>query len=159
VFFVPTSQPKPDPVVKPDKVVADMPRVDPVPVPPVVIEPQEEVIEVPLVDLPPQAPSTGEAISEPSPLQVDPNKALTRPEYPATSIRLNEEGKVKLLVYVLPDGRVGDVKVSRSSGYARLDASAMREARKSWRFLPAKNNSGQAVAAWGTFEVAFQLQN
>src|SRR5262245_14852204 len=81
VVFVPTLQPKPEPV-KPDKVVADLTKLDPVPVPPVVIEPvEQEVIELPLVDLPPEAPTTGEAITEPSPLKVDPNKALTRPEY------------------------------------------------------------------------------
>jgi protein TonB len=157
VVFVPTAQPKPEPVVKPDKVIPDVPKVDPIPVPPVVIEPQQEVIELPPVEVAPEASTEGTAISEPSPLQVDPNKALTRPEYPATSIRLNEEGKVLLLIYVLPDGKVGDVKVSRSSGYSRLDASAMREAKRSWRFLPAKTSSGQPVAAWGTFEVAFEL--
>jgi TonB family protein len=59
----------------------------------------------------------------------------------------------------MPDGKVGDVKVSRSSGHPRLDASAMREARESWRFLPAKDSRGQAIAAWGTFEVAFELNN
>ncbi len=64
-----------------------------------------------------------------------------------------------LLIYVLPDGSVGDVKVSRSSGYPRLDASAMREAKQSWRFLPAKTGSGEAIPAWGTFEVSFELNN
>lgn len=62
-----------------------------------------------------------------------------------------------LLIYVLPDGKVGEVKVSRSSGYPRLDASAMREAKRSWRFLPANSGSGEAMAAWGTFEVTFEL--
>jgi protein TonB len=60
---------------------------------------------------------------------------------------------------VLPDGKVGEVKVSRSSGYPRLDASAMREAKRSWRFLPAKSGGGEPIAAWGTFEVAFELRN
>lgn len=157
VFFVETAKPKPEPVVQPDKVIPDVPVVETVPLPPIEIEPQQEVIELPPVEVVPEASSTGDAISEPSPLQVDPNKTLTRPEYPATSIRLNEQGKVLLLIYVLPDGKVGEVKVSRSSGYPRLDASAMREAKRSWRFLPAKNGSGQPMAAWGTFEVAFEL--
>jgi protein TonB len=157
VFFVPTAEPKPEPVVKPDKVIPDVPKVDPIPVQPIEIEPQQEVIELPPIEPVPETASTSDAISEPSPLQVDPSKTLTRPEYPATSIRLNEQGKVLLLIYVLPDGKVGEVKVSRSSGYPRLDASAMREAKRSWRFLPAKDGSGQGVAAWGTFEVAFEL--
>jgi protein TonB len=159
VFFVATEKAKPEPVVQPDQVIPDVPVVEPVELPPIDIQPQQEVIELPPVEIVPQASSTGTAISEPSPLQVDPNKTLTRPEYPATSIRLNEQGKVLLLIYVLPNGKVGDVKVSRSSGYPRLDASAMREAKRSWRFLPAKDGSGSAVAAWGTFEVAFQLND
>jgi protein TonB len=123
------------------------------------IEVESDPIELAPVEVVTEQPSTGGAISEPSPLQVDPRKALTSPEYPATSIRQNEQGKVLLLIYVLPDGKVGEVKVSRSSGYPRLDASAMREAKRSWRFLPAKSGGGEPIAAWGTFEVAFELRN
>jgi protein TonB len=157
VFFVETSKPKPEPLPQPEKIVPDVPEV--AVVPPVV---ELEVETAPVIELPPlevatTSDSTGNAISEPSPLQVDPRKGLTRPEYPAASIRENEQGKVQLLIYVLPDGKVGEVKVGRSSGYPRLDASAMREAKRSWRFLPAKSGSGQPVAAWGTFEIAFEL--
>lgn len=158
VVFIDRATPteEPPPVVRPDEFTPVVPEV---PMP-------EQVIEVetpPVIELPPvqvvSPPSSGEAISEPSPLKVDPRNALTRPEYPPTSVRLNEQGKVLLMIYVLPDGSVGDVKVSRSSGYPRLDASAMREAKRSWRFLPAKSGNGQAVAAWGTFEVAFELND
>ena len=148
---------KPEPVVKPDKFVPDV-QVPEIPLPPIELE-SEPVIELPPVEVLTDADANGSAISEPSPLQVDPRNALTRPEYPATSIRQNEQGKVLLLIYVLPDGKVGEVKVSRSSGYARLDASAMREAKRSWRFLPAKSSNGEPIAAWGTFEVAFELHN
>lgn len=158
VVFVDPATPteEPPPVVRPGELTPVVPEV---PMP-------EQVIEVetpPLIALPPvevlSPPSSGKAISEPSPLKVDPRNALARPEYPPTSIRLNEQGKVLLLIYVLPDGSVGDVKVSRSSGYPRLDASAMREAKRSWRFLAAKSGSGQATAAWGTFEVSFELND
>lgn len=157
VFFVETSKPKPEPLPQPEKIVPDVPEVAVVP-PVIELETIPEVIELPPVEIVPSE-STSNAISEPSPLQVDPRKALTRPEYPPTSIRLNEQGRVLLLLYVLPDGHVGEVKVSRSSGYPRLDASAAREAKRSWRFLPAKSSSGEAIAAWGTFEVAFELHN
>lgn len=158
VFFVETTKPEPEPLPQPEQVVPDVPEI--AVVPPVV---ELELETAPVIELPPMevatppSESTGASISEPSPLQVDPRRALTRPEYPATSIRLNEQGRVLLLIYVLPDGKVGEVKVSRSSGYPRLDASAMREAKRSWRFLPAKSGSGEAMAAWGTFEVTFEL--
>jgi protein TonB len=148
---------EPVPVPQPDKFVPDVQVPVEIPLPPIEVE--SDPIELPPMDVTTDAEPTRSAINEPSPLQVDPRKGLTKPDYPATSIRQNEQGKVLLLIYVLPNGKVGDVKVSRSSGYPRLDASAMREARESWRFLPAKDGSGQAVAAWGTFEVAFELNN
>jgi protein TonB len=157
VPLAPEEPQKPEPVIKPDKFVPDVPVPVEIELPPIEVE--SDPIELAPVEVVTEQPSTGGAISEPSPLQVDPRKALTSPEYPATSIRQNEQGKVLLLIYVLPDGKVGEVKVSRSSGYPRLDASAMREAKRSWRFLPAKSGGGEPIAAWGTFEVAFELRN
>jgi protein TonB len=148
---------EPEPIPQPEKLVPDMQVPVEIPLPPIEVE--SDPIELPPVDVVTDAEPTSSAINEPSPLQIDPRKGLTKPDYPAISIRQNEQGRVLLLIYVMPDGKVGDVKVSRSSGHPRLDASAMREARESWRFLPAKDNSGQAIAAWGTFEVAFQLDN
>jgi protein TonB len=148
---------EPEPIPQPEKLVPDVQVPVEIPLPPIEVE--SDPIELPPVDVVTDAEPTSSAINEPSPLQIDPRKGLTKPDYPAISIRQNEQGRVLLLIYVMPDGKVGDVKVSRSSGHPRLDASAMREARESWRFLPAKDNSGQAIAAWGTFEVAFQLDN
>jgi periplasmic protein TonB len=90
--------------------------------------------------------------------RVDPGHPLTQPEYPPASIRQGEVGTVTLLVYVLPDGRVADAKVSRSSGFARLDAAAVREAKRAWRFLPATAD-GTPIAEWGTYAVTFRLTN
>ena len=100
----------------------------------------------------------GSALALPSPLRSDPRHPLTPPDYPASEIRRNHEGTVQLLIYVLPNGRVGEVKIGRSSGYPLLDDAALRKARSAWRFLPATSGSGQAVAAWGTFDVRFELK-
>ena len=91
-------------------------------------------------------------------MQVDPRYPISRPEYPVASIRNAEEGTVELMLYVLPNGRVGDAKISRSSGHQRLDEAAIREARRSWRFIPA-SSAGEAIASWGTFAVRFSLQD
>lgn len=90
--------------------------------------------------------------------RVDPRYPLTQPEYPPSSIRQGEVGTVTLLIYVLPNGRVADAKVSRSSGFTRLDAAAVREAKRSWRFVPATSD-GTPVADWGTYAVTFRLTN
>ena len=54
---------------------------------------------------------------------------LTEPEYPVSEIRLGHEGTVWLSIEILPNGRVGHVRVDQSSGYVKLDESAVREAR------------------------------
>jgi TonB family protein len=57
-------------------------------------------------------------------------------------------------VVVGPDGKVHDVKVSRSLGLG-LDEKAM-EAVKVWKFDPARKN-GQPVAVEMTIEVNFHM--
>lgn len=90
-------------------------------------------------------------------LQVDP-AYFVKPTYPPRSVALEEEGVVQLLVYVLPDGRVGDVRIRHSSGHARLDQSAVRTVRAKWRFRP-RTLDGVPVAGWGTYSVRFELVN
>ncbi len=65
---------------------------------------------------------------------------------------------MRLLIYVLPNGLVADVKIERSSGFPLLDNAAVRKARAAWSFLPATSGSGQAIAAWGTYDVRFELK-
>lgn len=103
-------------------------------------------------------PVTGPAQFLPLSLRSDPRHPLAPPEYPASAIRRNQEGIVQLLIYVLPNGNVADVKIGRSSGYPLLDEAAVRKARAAWRFLPATSGSGQAIAAWGTYDVRFELK-
>jgi len=62
------------------------------------------------------------------------------PRYPALSRRLGEQGRVTLRVVVNPAGRADSVQVRTSSGFARLDESAV-EAVKTWRFVPAKRGN------------------
>lgn len=151
-----------DPVIPPEP--------DPVPKPEVV-EPKPYVLYVPPIvdDFPPEPvePPVPTAMNDPAPpqpnptpvtteLQADPRYPLARPIYPPQSIRRDEQGVVTLLIYVLPDGRIGDVRVKRSSGYPRLDEAAITAARRDWRFRPA-THGGAPVAAWGQYAVTFQL--
>ncbi len=80
-----------------------------------------------------------------------------KPHYPAVSRRMGEEGVVVLSVYILADGRVADVKVKRSSGFPRLDESALKTVRH-WRYVPAKKD-GRAVAFRYVQPVRFSLND
>ena len=60
--------------------------------------------------------------------------------YPALSRMKGEEGKVVVQFTVDEEGRAGDVSVAVSSGYARLDAAAVKAVARA-RFSPAVKNS------------------
>jgi protein TonB len=59
------------------------------------------------------------------------------PRYPAEASAAGWRGDVLLRLHVGADGRVEDVDVLRSSGYAVLDRAAV-EAAEAWRFAPAR---------------------
>ena len=56
--------------------------------------------------------------------------SVPTPAYPETSVSNREEGRVVLRVEVTPSGSVGGVSLLQSSGYPRLDSSAMAAARR-----------------------------
>jgi protein TonB len=81
---------------------------------------------------------------------------ITQPEYPPSSRRAGEEGTVTLAVLVQENGRPGEVKVAKSSGFPKLDEAAIKEVQRNWRFVPGKED-GKPVAMWHTFAVTFRL--
>jgi periplasmic protein TonB len=79
-----------------------------------------------------------------------------RPNYPEASRRRGEQGVVRVELFVDPAGRVANVRVTESSGFAALDAAAL-EAVRDWRFRPAER-AGLPVAASITTAVHFRLE-
>ena len=77
--------------------------------------------------------------------------------YSRLSRRLREQGRVVLRVLVKSDGSAGSVEVKSSSGFPRLDQSAI-DAVKSWRFNPATLD-GKPVDEWYQVPIPFKLQN
>lgn len=77
------------------------------------------------------------------------------PVYPGTARQRGYEGDVLIAAEVRADGRIGAVRVKRSSGYASLDDSAL-EAVRAWRFEPARR-MGAAVDAWVEIPIRFKL--
>ena len=58
------------------------------------------------------------------------------PVYPPMSRRNDERGRVTIRFVVKSTGVVGEYEITNSSGYKRLDDSAV-DAIKSWKFVPA----------------------
>lgn len=88
--------------------------------------------------------------------RVDPSHPLSQPDYPPASRRLGEHGSVELLLYVLPNGRVEEARITRSSGFSRLDEAAIREAKRKWKLLPGSEN-GTPTAGWTSVVITFKL--
>jgi len=78
-----------------------------------------------------------------------------QPRYPPASVHAREEGTVTLRVLVDANGVPQRVEIVRSSGHARLDASAKESVERA-RFRPVMRN-GVAVPAWGIVPIAFRL--
>ena len=168
--------------IEPKMIVDFLPQApEPPPKPRQIVEPTVSEVYVPDIDLPdlppvddtttapqqttrdPQpvprevvleAPGRGPVVIEP---QGDPRFPFTEPEYPVSEIRLGHEGTVWLSIEILPNGRVGAVRIDQSSGYVRLDASAAREAHR-WRMKPGTQD-GVATARWKRVPITFQLKD
>ena len=81
--------------------------------------------------------------------------SATPPTYPIDARRRREQGTVKLMVLVGPDGRVSDIALAASSGSQALDRAALG-AVKRWRWLPQKK-AGSPVAVRGYVTIPFVL--
>lgn len=175
-----TSQPVPVQPQPPQPQERPKPRVDPKPVqpqplPPIQNAPPSEtaitapeappVVETksapvqesaPVVD---KAPAAEPAPPPPAPIEpprLNASYLENTVIYPQMSRRLEEEGTVKVKVFVLPDGRVrNDVTVVKSSGFPRLDEAAVESVRR-WRFVPARQGE-QTIGIWHTVPVIFNL--
>jgi len=90
--------------------------------------------------------------------KIDAKHQPTRPDYPTEARRKGESGTVVLELYVLENGRVGEAKVKKSSGSESLDNAAVREAKRSWKLIPAMED-GKPVAAWTEVKMTFPLED
>lgn len=77
------------------------------------------------------------------------------PAYPALARRMHEQGRVLIRVLVSAEGMPERIELKTSSGFPRLDASALDTIR-SWRFVPARQGE-QKVAAWVVVPITFTL--
>lgn len=78
------------------------------------------------------------------------------PPYPPLSKRLGEQGKVILRVFIDVDGTAKQAEIRTSSGYDRLDQTALQTV-LSWKYVPGKVN-GEAKAMWFNVPIHFVLE-
>ena len=79
-----------------------------------------------------------------------------KPPYPPLSKRLREEGKVVVRVLIEPDGTASKAEIRTSSGFDRLDQTALQTALR-WRYVPGKRN-GTPEAMWFNVPINFVLE-
>ena len=79
------------------------------------------------------------------------------PGYPEMARQQGYEGVVLVAAEILADGRVGKAVVSKSSGYAILDQTAIK-AVMAWKFEPAKK-SGIPYKTWAELPIKFLLSD
>ena len=177
----PRTVPRPEPVrqpAPPPRKVVPPPRPVPVEPPPAAVPPAaipEPQAPAPVV--PPLAAAASSAIPTPAasdtapPTPVPPAKPAPAvevgpsfraayldnpaPPYPRMARQLGEEGTSLLRVEVGPDGRPLQVKLQTSSGYRRLDDTAVSTVEQ-WRFVPATRN-GKPVTAWVLVPIRFKI--
>jgi protein TonB len=68
-------------------------------------------------------------------------------DYPRAALVDRAHGTVEFSFTVLPDGRIAGCRVTRSSGSTALDSTTCRLALQRFRFRPARDTSGRAIAS------------
>lgn len=131
---------------------------------PIVLTPAQPVIQAPAITAPVSAPApkpaAPAAVAARGPENLGELSAkmisATPPKFPLESRRTHEEGIVVLSVLLSTDGRVADVSITKSSGFARLDRAAL-DAVRDWRWSPLMRD-GNAVMVRGVVTIPFILQ-
>ena len=146
--------PSPPQDEKPPEVKTEKP-LPPDPSAPRFPEPQKEPPQLltphsSLITPPPAAPRQARLDAPPKP------KRNIKPDYPKGARQRGEQGDVILEIRVNASGTVDDVKVATSSGFAELDAAAMKAA-KAAKFSPARSGH-DSVASTARLKLQFKLK-
>jgi protein TonB len=159
----PPPPPTPQPIVRkpppPVPVIAAAPS--PAPSTFVVAEPKPEPV---VIAAPPAPPIVVAAPVPPAPPPAPKNLSASavqyastvEPEYPRLSRRNAEAGRVTVRVFIDEAGTPRQVQVGKSSGFERLDASALAAVLR-FRFKPPTEN-GQPVSGWANVPIDFGLE-
>jgi len=157
-FITPRTEVKPPPpkLRPPEHVQAPKPvqrPLPPTPEPPPIVTTAPSAPS-PVVAAPPPPPPPAPIQAVPAPPLVTPpvfegvdSLNNPTPTYPKLSRDLHEQGRVVLHVLVNAFGRAEQVEVRISSGFSRLDNSAVETVKNYWKFIPAKRGA-EPVPGW-----------
>jgi len=163
----------PSPPVPPPPAPQPIVRKAPPPLPVIVAAPSpapstfvvpEQKTETVAVAAPPAPPVAVASPAPPAPPPAPKNlpasavqyASTVEPEYPRLSKRNGESGRVIVRVFIDEAGTPRQVQVNKSSGFERLDASALAAVSK-FRFQPPTEN-GQPVSGWANVPIDFGLE-
>lgn len=142
-------EPHPEPVAEPaPRLVAQAPETVPAPA----VAPSHPLPvpdPAPVAEAQPEAPPAHQKPAPEEPSPIDPPRFNAdyldnpKPRYPPLSRKQGETGTVLLRVLVSAAGTAHEVTLHKSSGFPRLDQSAI-EAVRQWKFVPARQGN-QAV--------------
>ena len=166
----PAPQPKPQPVQKAPVKPAPLP---PAPVPVAIADPTPAPnaptgTTLPQPPAPPitvavaPAPPAPAPAAPPAPPRIElPSSNADylnnpRPAYPPLSKRLGEQGKVLVRVFIETNGSASKAEIAQSSGFDRLDQTALDTVRR-WRYVPGKR-AGVPEAMWFNVPINFVLE-
>ncbi len=145
----PLEKPKPKPLIT---TKSNEPAPQAIQAPPEPVEPEPLP---PIQAAPPPAPGPApEPAMEPPKLDAAYGNSPL-PPYPMRSRQLGEEGVVELTVLVSVDGLPKSIKVTKSSGFIRLDDAAVTAVRR-WKFKPG-TKGGKPFEQVVTFPMPFSL--
>jgi len=121
--------------------------------PPAAPPPVETAALPPSIEDVAPAPAEGAQVQAPSPL---PDQSPS-PRYPVDAMRRGDAGTVVVQVQVDAQGQPVSVDVLDRSGSRDLDRAAV-EAVSDWRFAPARDAAGNAVAGSVSVPIDFKLE-
>ncbi|PKO75246.1 MAG: energy transducer TonB [Betaproteobacteria bacterium HGW-Betaproteobacteria-15] len=160
----PPPQPQPAPV--PKRVTPPAPR--PAPQPVAIADPTPSptaatgITEPQPPAPPPQTPMVVAEPAPPAPPKIElPSSSAdylnnAPPPYPPLSKRLGEQGKVTVRAFIEVNGTASKAEIRTSSGYERLDQTALQTVLK-WRYIPGKR-AGVPEAMWFNIPINFVLE-
>lgn len=158
----PKPQPAPKPVAPVQRAIKQAPMplaiTDPTPAP----EAPTGVVSAPPEPQPAVTESVAAApVTPPAPPKVElPSSDANYlnnppPPYPPLSKRLGEQGRVMIRVHISADGIATRAEVQKSSGFPRLDDTAVQTVLR-WRYVPGKR-AGVPEAMWYSVPINFVL--
>lgn len=158
----PKPQPAPKPVAPVQRAIKQAPMplaiTDPTPAP----EAPTGVVSAPPEPQPAVTESVAAApVTPPAPPKVElPSSDANYlnnppPPYPPLSKRLGEQGRVMVRVHISADGIATRAEVQKSSGFPRLDDTAVHTVLR-WRYVPGKR-AGVPEAMWYSVPINFVL--